>query len=533
MSDQPQSLNEAEKAELLERLSDPLWRIRNLYRIIDAKGKEVPFVPTPEQEELLHAIFVLKEQRHDVLKARQMGFSTLFAIIILDQVYFGENVQASIVDLTQAHASAKLKKIKFAYEKLGPLRERVLLDNAREMAFANGSNVSAGKSARGGTNQILHISEWGPIAHEDPKRSEEIKTGALPTTEHGMVFNESTFKGGKGGHFYEQIKRSMETPAHLRTAKDARFWFFPWFRERRYTLEGDPAGVPLEIGRYLDQKERELGVTFTPGQRLWYAKTKAEQGIFMFREYPTTVEEALSAPVDGSIYGDLLSNLRGRGRIIPFEWERSSPVFSAWDIGWDDSTSVWLVQIVGRDILVPWHTRQRGQTAAQMAHVLRETGIPIAAHYLPHDGGAKNAATGTDYKTELGKAGLNNVIRVPRIADLWVGINKLRSLLPRCMFHSVACKQGLEALEAYHTKDTSAGGVVSKDPVHDWASHDSSALRVFAEALDLGLVTPAVARKAQEQNPRFPDGSIVDPAAVAAVRQRARRQTALSGHSRL
>lgn len=544
VSEQPQSLTEAQKAELLERLSDPVWRLHNLYRIVDKKGRDVPFVPTPEQAAIIHAVYVLGQKRHTILKARQMGFSTLIAIIILDAAYFGENVQASIVDLTQAHASAKLKKIKFAYEKLGPLRERVLLDNAREMAFSNGANISAGKSARGGTNQILHISEWGPIAHEDPKRSEEIKTGALPTVDDGMVFNESTFKGGKGGHFYEGLKTAMETPEAHRTAKDSRFWFFPWYLDKSYTLEGSSDAIPREVREYFEGNRKEgkdrvigleekTGVKFTEGQKLWYAKTKAEQGIFMLREYPSTVEEALKAPVEGAIYGDVISNLRSRGRIIPFEWERSSPVFSSWDLGWSDSTSVWLWQFVARDILAIWHTRQKGKTAAQMAQILADTGIPIAAHYLPHDAASTTAAAGTSYKAELTKAGLANLIVVPRSPEIWPGINQTRDMLARAMFRLPFCREGLDALEAYHTKDTSAGGTVTKEPVHDWSSHDSDAVRTMAEALNLGMVTPSVAKRALEQTPRWPDGSMVDHAAVAAVRQRNRRQTALSGHRAL
>lgn len=529
-----QDLSDAEKAELLERLSDPVWRLNNLYRIIDKHGKEVPFVPTAEQQEIIHAVYVRKQKRHTILKARQLGMSTLIAIIILDLCYFGENVQASIVDLTQAHASAKLAKIRFAFEKLGPLRERADQDNAKVMAWPNGSTVAAGKTARGGTVQALHISEWGPIAHEDPKRSEEIKTGALPAAENALVFNESTFKGGKGGHFYENITTAMETPEAHRTDKDFRFWFFPWFKDKGYTLEGPPEAIPREINDYLDQKAKELGVTFTIGQRLWYAKTKAEQGIFMFREYPTTVDEALSAPVEGSIYGDRITQLRSRGRIVPFEWERSSPVFSAWDLGWDDSTSIWLFQCVGRDILIPWHARERAKTAAEMAQMLAATGIPLAAHYLPHDAGTKNAATGSCYRDELKKAGLNNLIVVPRTVDIWTGINQARDILPRCMFNLTACKKGIEALEAYHTKDTSNGGVVTKEPVHDWASHDADAFRYLAEALNLGMVTPAVAAKAIAQTPRYPDGSVVDHDAVHEIRARSRRSgLALSGHSPL
>jgi hypothetical protein len=529
-----QELNEAEKAELLARLSDPVWRLHNLYRIVDKHGKEVPFVPTPEQSAIIEAVYVLKQMRHAILKARQLGMSTLIALMIFDACYFGENIQGSIVDLTQAHASAKLKKIRFAYEKLGPLRERVLQNSEKVMAWVNGSGISAGKSARGGTNQWLHISEWGPIAHEDPKRSEEIKTGALPSAENGIVFVESTFKGGKGGHFYDLLKTAMETPEAHRTDKDFRFWFFPWYLDKGYTLEGPPEAIPAQINDYLDRKGSELGVTFTTGQRLWYAKTKAEQGIFMFREYPTTVEEALSAPVDGSIYGDLITSLRSRGRVIPFEYERSSPVFTAWDLGWSDSTSVHMFQCVGRDILVPWHTREKGKTAAQMAQMLAATGIPLAAHYVPHDAANANAATGSSYKGELAKAGLNNIIVVPRTVDIWTGINQARDILPRCMFSVPQCQKLIESLEAYHTKDTSNGGIVSKEPVHDWASHDADGFRTMAEALNLGLVTPAVARKAIAQTPRFPDGSVVDQDALNAVRSRSRRGSlALSGHSPL
>jgi hypothetical protein len=525
-----QTLTESEKAELLAKLSDPVWRICNLYRIVNKHGKEVPFVPTEEQMSIIDAVYVLKQKRHAILKARQMGFSTLIELMILDACYFGENVQASIIDQTQAHASEKLeKKIKFAYEKLGPLRERLLEDNSRGMAFSNGSAIAAGKSARGGTNQWLHVSEWGPIAHEDPKRSEEIKTGALPTAEHGIIFIESTFKGGKGGHFYEVLKTAMETPIDHRTDKDFVFHFFPWYLDKGYTLEGSADAISADIRAYFVQKERELGFSFTPGQMLWYAKTKAEQGIFMFREYPTTVEEALSAPVDGSIYGDILSNLRSRQRIIPFSWERGSPVFSSWDLGWNDSTSIWLWQIVGRDILWVWHTRQKGATAAQMAKMLSDTGIPISAHYLPHDSKGTAAGTGTNYLSELIKAGLKNCIAVPQPVTRWSGINQLRDILGRSMFNLTNCKLGIEALEAYHTKDTSSGGKIERDPVHDWSSHDADAARLMAEALNLGLVNTISAKRAVDAVPNFPEGFYVDHEHIKQVRARSRQATALSG----
>ncbi len=532
-TEQQTSLSDSEKAELLARLEDPIWRLRNLYRIVDKHGHDIPFVPTDEQDAIIHAVYVLKQKRHAILKARQMGFSTLIEIMILDAAYFGENINASIVDQTQPHATAKLKeKCGYAYLHMGPLREHLREDNNHCMAWGNGSRINAGKSARGGTNQWLHISEWGPIAHDDPARSEEIKTGALPTAEQGCVFVETTFKGGKGGHLYELLKTAMETPADHMTAKDFRFWFFPWYLDKGYTLEGSPDAIPAPIRAYFTQKEQELGITFTPGQKLWYAKTKAEQGIYMFREYPTTVAEAMSAPVEGSIYGDLITDLRAKQRIMPFEWERSAPVFSAWDLGWSDSTVVWLWQLVGRDKLIYWHTEQKGCTAAQMAQILAATGIPIAAHYLPHDAAQTTAAGGLTYRAALAAAGLNNIYVLPRPTDIGPGINAARDILPSCVFNLTHCKAGIEALEAYHMKDTSAGGIIQKDPVHDWSSHSADAFRIIAEALGLGMVNMSAARKQQAAVPRMPDGSMANLDQVREIRDRARRRgLAISTHT--
>lgn len=204
------------------------------------------------------------------------------------------------------------------------------------------------------------------------------------------------------------------------------------------------------------------------------------------REYECSFE----TPVAGSVYGDLLVNLRTKGRIRPFEWNRSFPVFSSWDLGWNDCTSVWLWQVIGPEIHWLWHTRQRGKTAADMATLVRASGIPVAMHFLPHDADSANAATGLSYRQALAKAGfdLQSTRCVNRTANIWDGINYARDLLPRSWFRLPDCELGLEALEAYHTKEVTSGSAVSKEPVHDWSSHDADSFRTAAEALVLGLV---------------------------------------------
>jgi len=474
-----------------KKLLDPIWRINNLYTITTKEGKVVPFRPMFYQKTINDAIFRKGQKRILILKARRMGFSTDIDVVAFDQAYFNPNYQASIVDLTQGDASEKLKtKCRFAYDKLHPdLKCKLDADSSKQLAFPNGSTVNAGKNARGGTNQFLHISEWGPIAHEDPRRSEEILTGALPSADTGIIVVESTFKGGKGGHFYELIKRAMETPAEHKTEKDFHFYFFPWHCDPRHQLKGDVSQIDVETSEYLDEKEEELNLKFTPSQRLFYYKTKQEQGIFMFREYPTTPEEAFRAPVEGAIYGDIISKIRAAGKVRNFEWDRSYPVYACFDIGWDDSTSVWFFQLIGREVYWIWHYKDRHVTAGQVAQVMRDTGIPIACYYLPHDGKKTEAATGSSYQGEFEKAGCVNVRVVERCKDIWVGINQQRDLLQRSWIHKDNCDEGIESLEAYHTRTDSSSAIIKKDPVHDWASHDCDGMRTGVEAINLGMVS--------------------------------------------
>jgi hypothetical protein len=70
----------------------------------------------------------------------------------------------------------------------------------------------------------------------------------------------------------------------------------------------------------------------------------------------------------------------------------------------------------------------------------------------------------------------------PRTLDIWVGINHLRSILPRFSFRLPECDWGLDMLAAYHTKRETAGGTALDVPVHDISSHYADALRVLAEA---------------------------------------------------
>ena len=79
-------------------------------------------------------------------------------------------------------------------------------------------------------------------------------------------------------------------------------------------------------------------------------------------------------------------------------------------------------------------------------------------------------------------AGLENARIVPRTDDVWVGINRVRTLFPRFTVRTPECDAALNRLEAYRVSVLIDRGRQTDIPVHDQSSHTADALRVLAEA---------------------------------------------------
>lgn len=486
----------------IDHLKDRLWRLRNLYSIKEAEtGRVIPFVPRPEQEAVFQAL-AEGHRKLIILKARRLGMSTAIDVYAADEAIFHAGRQISIVDRNQDDASKKLSGIcKVAFESLpAAIRERFLVvrdnDSSWQLQTLSGDTVSAiyaGKNARGGTNQLLHISEWGVIQADDPGRSEEILTGALPSAEHGVTIIETTWKGGRNGHLWTLVKDALAIPAERRSLQDWRLFFFPWWNDPTYREAGDESRIDPELRAYFAEKEAEIGRAFDLGQKTWYARRRASLGVFMYREFPTTFDECFRAPIDGAIYAPLIDNLRRQGAITGGPVDGSGLVHTFWDLGSPLNTVVWYVQFVGREIRVVDVDLSSADTPLDLTPVQRVSrmlakGYVYGTHYLPHDA-AVTERSGRTFQSELAAAGLVNTRIIPRTADIWVGINRLRQLMPRMSFRIPACEAGLEALANYHTRSQGEGGRASDEPVHDWSSHAADALRMMAEAEMAGMIS--------------------------------------------
>ena len=514
--------------KLAEYLNDQRWRLNSLYWIqgLDSHGaiKKIKF----RMNEVQTKFFEQQWWRSTILKSRQHGISTLIAILQLDQALFNDTQICGIIDKTDDDATKKLAKVKYAYDHLddpdgsntaslgAAIKEAIPMDanNAHGIMFRNNSEFWAGTNFRGGTFSYLWITELGYIAHFFPKKASELKSGTLNTVHQGSkIVIESTHEGGKTGLNYEIIKIAQQSPPDEEmTSLDWQFHFYGWHEDPKNSLELPLSGqlhLSDEQNKYFNELLINSDIDLTREQKHWYVKTELIQKGDMKKEHPSTAEEALDATIRGSIYGKEITALRKAKHIIDFAHDRAYPLWTFWDLGQTDYTSIVLIQFTGREYSIlnsfAWHGEDYTFYIAKLEEWEREYGF-ISGDYIPHDGEQAGKAMKDSWFTCLKKGGRKNVKVVPRTPDLWIGIKHLRSLLPRCWIHATACgvereigfgndaeiiPSLLACLEGYHTKPTESGARIMELPVHDHTSHSCDALRTFSEAHARGMLEGA------------------------------------------
>lgn len=470
----------------IEQMKNPGWRLNNLYRIKDTQGKDVLFRLNWAQAHFLNNLHTFNV----VLKARQLGFSTVILLYMLDSALFNPGQDCGVVAQGLKEAEDLFdNKIKFAYERLDPAVQAMVpavQNSSRSLSFANGSSFTVGTSLRGGTIQKLHISEYGKIAARYPEKALEIKTGALNTVHVGQqIFVESTAEGQQG-EFFDlcETARKLADAGKPLTSLDPKFHFYPWYKHPGYTLPDKDIGNVSINSEYADyfRKLESSGITLTPGQKCWYVKKAEIQGDHMKREFPSVPEEAFEASLEGAYYTKEMALVRRNKQITHVPWEPSKPVDTFWDIGLNDLMTVWFFQHIGDKYRFIRYAEGQNEGWEYYANLLRSTGYVFGTHYWPHDGNKRilgaQVITGKQVAEGLG---IRPITIVPRTNDVSADIrNHCKPVLPRCWFDEANCAAGIKHLDAYRKEWDERLGVWKESPLHNDASHGCDAFRTFA-----------------------------------------------------
>lgn len=190
---------------------------------------------------------------------------------------------------------------------------------------------------------------------------------------------------------------------------------------------------------------------------------------------------SFDAPLVGAYYSHQMAAAGREGRIGKVPWEPQLPVHTSWDLGVDDSTSIWFFQVIGLEIRLIDYYEQSGEGLPHYAKVLSERPYAYGMHYAPFDISVKEFGSG---KTRVETArSLGIKFRIVQKHTLEDGISAVRNVISRCWFDDVKADRGVQALKSYRKEFDADRKVFSSEPVHDWASHGADAFRILAWGL--------------------------------------------------
>lgn len=321
--------------------------IESCLKIKTKSGTVVPFRLNDAQRKL----YAVAKRQQDagkpvrliILKARQLGFSTLTEGLIFHACATRRNVNALIVAHREDATANLFRMSKLFYDELpAPVKPMLRASNAQELVFENPSKLRSEREARPGlrsrircataggrgigrsdTLQCVHLSEYAfwPDGADGKAATLAGILQAVPSLPGTMVVIESTANG------FEDFKERWD--AAVAGENDFEPVFFAWFENPDYSM-------PVVPGTEWTPEERELRDAYrlTDEQlqwRRWCIANNCGGSLDMFRqEYPASPGEAFLHSGTGVFDNEQivlrlerLPEPAGRGEFADGEWTES------------------------------------------------------------------------------------------------------------------------------------------------------------------------------------------------------------------
>lgn len=321
--------------------------IESCLKIKTKSGTVVPFRLNDAQRKL----YAVAKRQQDagkpvrliILKARQLGFSTLTEGLIFHACATRKNVNALIVAHREDATANLFRMSKLFYDELpAPVKPMLRASNAQELVFENPSKLRSEREARPGlrsrircataggrgigrsdTLQCVHLSEYAfwPDGADGKAATLAGILQAVPSLPGTMVVIESTANG------FEDFKERWD--AAVAGENDFEPVFFAWFENPDYSM-------PVVPGTEWTPEERDLKAAYqlTDEQlqwRRWCIANNCGGSLDMFRqEYPASPGEAFLHSGTGVFDNEQivlrlerLPSPAGRGEFTDGEWTES------------------------------------------------------------------------------------------------------------------------------------------------------------------------------------------------------------------
>lgn len=198
-------------------------------------------------------------------------------------------------------------------------------------------------------------------------------------------------------------------------------------------------------------------------------------------DYGQIWEGKCRAAVAGAIYAVEVWDAIREQRICNVPYDPKLKVHTVWDLGWNDSMSIAMVQRLRSEIRIIDYIEDSHKTLDWYCAELRKRNWNWGTDYLPHDGRSKDFKTGKSAEEMLKSFGRRPKI-VPEVG-VEPGIKAGRMAFGQAYFDKAKTARLVECLKRYR-RSINAQTQEPGSPLHDEFSHGADCWRYVSVVAD-------------------------------------------------
>ena len=230
---------------------------------------------------------------------------------------------------------------------------------------------------------------------------------------------------------------------------------------------------------------------------VWHSeiKTAEETGVFTQEQLEQVKAEILSEgktldffnqeflcsfnnPIEGAYYSKIIDDIDKQGRIGNYPYDPALPVYTFWDLGVGDATTIWFAQFIGNEVRIIDYIEDNNRGMNTYIKEVKDKPYIYEQHFAPHDIQIREFTNGKSRLETALELGLRFMI-APKLS-IEDGIDAVRAILPKCFFNEATTKRGLLTIKNYKKEFDNKNNTFKLQPKHDWASHGADAFRYLA-----------------------------------------------------
>ena len=193
--------------------------------------------------------------------------------------------------------------------------------------------------------------------------------------------------------------------------------------------------------------------------------------------YKTIWEGECRPAVEGAIYAHEIARLLLDKRLCNAPYDPMLKVHTVWDLGWNDSMSIAMVQRSGSgEVRVIDYIEDSHRTLDSYVDELRNKSYNWGTDYIPHDGRSRDFKSGKSTEEILQQLGRS--VTVLGRDDVEEGIRSARLMFGRVYIDHKAAML-LNQLKRYRRTQNQSTGTFGA-PLHDDSSHGADCFRYIA-----------------------------------------------------